>query len=37
MRQNLYANPKGRGNAAWRRVDAMDRQPGVLIWPDYAL
>lgn len=37
MRQNLRAEPKGRGNRAWKRADALDRQPGCIVWPNYAL
>jgi hypothetical protein len=28
---------RGKGNRAWKRVDALDREPGTLIWPNYAL
>ena len=37
MRRRLRSEPKGKGNRAWKRVAALDRQPGVLIWPYYAL
>ncbi len=33
--QQYRANPKGRGNKAWKRVEAMHRDPELLIWPDY--
>ena len=34
--QNLRHNPKGKGNRWRRRVQALDRQPGTIIWPYYA-
>lgn len=37
MRQNMRCNPKGKGNKAWKRVDAMNHAPGILVWPDYAM
>ena len=37
MRQQLRCTPKGRGNRAWKRAQAIWREPGTLIWPDYAL
>jgi hypothetical protein len=38
VRRWLEINRKvGKGNRAWKRAAALDRQPGVLIWPDYAL
>jgi len=35
--QSLDLSKRGKGSKAWKRVDAMDREPGTLIWPDYAL
>lgn len=37
MRQNMRCNPKGKGNKAWKRVDAMYRDPSAIVWPDYAI
>jgi len=37
MSRNMRCTPKGRGNRAWKRVDAMFNDPAVLVWPDYAL
>ena len=37
MRQNLTAHPEGRGNRAWKRADALDREPGTITWPRFAL
>jgi hypothetical protein len=39
MRDNMRCQPKGRGNAAWRKVGAMIQaqrdNPALLMWPDY--
>mgnify|MGYP001360953019 FL=1 len=37
MRQNLTCARKGRGNRAWKRYEAMMRDPAYLVWPDYVL
>ncbi len=28
---------RGKGNRAWKRVDAINNEPGTILWPDYAL
>lgn len=33
----ISCRPKGKGNRSWKRADALEPQPGVLIWPDYAI
>lgn len=33
--KNLYCRPRGKGNNAWKRVDALHRRTDVLYWPDY--
>ena len=33
--QQYRANPKGRGNRAWKRVEALSRCPDSITWPDY--
>lgn len=37
LRSSLRCIAPGKGNKAWKRVAALDRQAGVIIWPDYAL
>ena len=37
IRNRLHMQPKGKGNKAWKRADQLDREPGTIIWPDYAL
>lgn len=37
IRLRLHANPKGKGNRAQRRIRAMWNDPGIIIWPDYAM
>jgi hypothetical protein len=37
IRNRITSRPKGKGAKAWKRVEALDRDPGCLIWPDYAL
>lgn len=37
IRERMRCNPKGGGHRAWKRYDAMMRDPRYLIWPDYAL
>lgn len=37
IRQRMTCRPKGKGNKAWSRVEAMYRDPAYLVWPDYAL
>jgi hypothetical protein len=35
LRQQYAARPKGRGNRAWKRVEALSRCPDSIIWPCY--
>lgn len=37
MKTRLRCEPKGNGNQAWKRADMLDREPGTITWPNYAL
>lgn len=37
LRDQTTANPKGKGNKAWKRYEALMNDPDCIVWPEYAL
>lgn len=37
LHQSSRFEPKGKGNKAWKRAEALLDQPGTIVWPTYCL